>query len=61
MTRRLTVTESRRRCCSPCFLSKQSNERKIRGKYICMFRPVKFCHYFIFNLLYIRATEYNME
>ncbi|KAL4682635.1 hypothetical protein H8957_006552, partial [Semnopithecus entellus] len=25
MTRRLTVTESRRRCCSPCFLSKQSN------------------------------------
>uniref|UniRef100_A0A2K5L608 Uncharacterized protein n=2 Tax=Cercopithecinae TaxID=9528 RepID=A0A2K5L608_CERAT len=55
MTRRLTVTESRRRCCSPCFLSKQ------RGKYICMFRPVKFCHYFIFNLLYIRAAEYNME
>nr|BAE89455.1 unnamed protein product [Macaca fascicularis] len=68
MTRRLTVTESRRRCCSPCFLSKQSNvffflfsQGKKGGKYICMFRPVKFCHYFIFNLLYIRAAEYNME
>uniref|UniRef100_A0A2K5D061 Uncharacterized protein n=1 Tax=Aotus nancymaae TaxID=37293 RepID=A0A2K5D061_AOTNA len=55
MARRLRVMESRRRCCSPCFLSKP------RGKCICIFRPVKFCHYFSINLLYIRATEYNAE